>query len=198
MTKRMFAGGVLGLCLIATLQPPSLQAQSTVDFANRTTFMTGYVVSPPQQLAGFGVGAVFTGLRGFGFYVDGRVSTDSPAREALLPLTPTDAEADGDFFHREQSAWTNVNVSVVWGLTPEFAAYLGGGIAWETVYLNYEDFTGEKGDLGFYWVEDFDQPELHPSVTAGAFFRMGNRLIVQFGGQTAPIGFIVGLNVRVW
>jgi hypothetical protein len=129
--------------------------------------------------------------------VDGKFTHDSPGREHdLLDLTPSEAR-EFDIQNIDENAWTTLNVSLVRGLTPEFAAYLGGGVSWKTVYLRFLDESRERDPLGFYWIEDPEDSRTYPNVQAGALFRMGDRLLVQFGGHSAPMGFHVGGHVRV-
>lgn len=187
-----------GAALLGGLYPGMLHAQSTVDFTGRSHLFVGYTASPPQQMAGFALAATSAGLGGWGLLVDGRFTTDSPAGDIFLSdRTPEQADSEGDRFHRERSAWTTLGLSAVKGLTPEFAVYLGGGVAWETVYFQYEDDTRELAPLGFYWVEDEVQSTVHPNVTLGAFLRMGNRLVAKVGGQSAPRAFVLGGYLRI-
>lgn len=185
------------LLALAFLQAP-LAAQATVDFTGRSHLFVGYSASPPQQMLGFAVTFMSDRFHNLGLMADARFTSDSPAGNFFVAdRTPGQADTDGDIFLRQRSAWGSVGASVVKGLTPEFAVYAGGGATWETVYLQYEDETREFGQLGIYWIEDPEQSTIHPNVTLGAFLRMGGRLMVQVGGQTAPRGFTLGGHFRI-
>lgn len=187
---------VLGTLSLTGLTPAPASAQSTVNFTERANWFAGFVISPPRQMVGFGAGAVLGSYGGWGLLMDGRLTHDSPARQHdLMDLTPAEAR-EFDIQNIDENAWTTLNLALVRGLTPEFAAYVGGGISWKTVYLRFLDETQERGHLGFYWIEDPEDSRTHANVQAGALFRMGDRLIIQFGGHSAPMGFHVGGHVR--
>jgi hypothetical protein len=172
----------------------SLEAQRVVDFEGlRTNWLVGYVANPPEQLLGIGAGAVFPNSGGWGFQVNVKSSTDSPRNDFFEPdITPADASEMGDFFFRDRSHWRSVNLALVKALSSEFALYLGGGLSDREVFFQYEDPSGERGNLGIYWIEDDEQSELFANVVAGAYFRIGRRLVVQVGAERAPAGFTIG------
>lgn len=176
-----------------------IQAQSTVDFTGESNWFVGFSTSPPQQMAGVVTAVTFSRLGGWGLLADMRFTTDSPRGDIFLSgRTPGEADADGDEFQRNRSTWTSLGLSAVRGLTPEFAVYGGGGVTWETAYIQYFDETRERAaPLGFYWVEDEERSMVHPNVLFGVLMRIGNRLAVQVGGQTAPRSFVLGGHVRI-
>jgi hypothetical protein len=186
------------LALVAGAAGP-IQGQSALDFTGESNWFVGFSASPPQQMAGVATAVTFARLGGWGLLADMRFTTDSPRGDIFLSgRSPDDSDSDGDIFRRERSTWTSLGLSAVRGLTPEFAVYAGGGVTWETVYIQYEDGTRERAaPLGFYWVEDEEQSVSHPNVLLGVMMRMGNRLAVQVGGQTAPRSFVLGGYVRI-
>jgi hypothetical protein len=185
------------VCLVHA--PAPVHAQSTVDFTGQSNIFVGFSASPPQQMAGGAITATFAELRNLGLMADFRITTDSPRNDIFLSgRSPDQADNDGDIFLRERSTWRTVGLSAVKGLTPEFAIYVGGGVTRKEVYLRYEDETRERAaPLGVYWVEDEDQSTDFANVVAGAFLRMGNRLAVQVGGQSAPRSFVLGGHFRI-
>jgi hypothetical protein len=185
------------LASLPLAETPPLGAQADVDFSRGSNWTVGFVANAPNQLLGAGVILGVPALRGWGLYLDAKFPHDDPARDVVLPFTPSEAEDLGDEFFNERSAWTSVNAAAVLGLTRELAAYLGAGYSRRTNYLQYVDPTAGRGELGRYWVEDFDQPETHVNVLGGAFFRMGRRLVFQIGAQAAPAGFTAGGHVLV-
>lgn len=193
--RALFVGALAGTLLLPQAQP--LSAQTTVDFAERSNWLVGYVVNAPQQLLGFGTGVVLSRLGGFGVYVDAKLTHDSPARDSgfLENMTPQEAMDRGDIFFKDDSAWTTVNIAVVKGISEELALYLGAGPSWRTFYSQFEETPpAELSPLGLYWVEDEVRSEVHANVIAGGFFRMGNRVVFQFGAGTAPAGFTAGFH----
>lgn len=187
---------VIGALLSAVATPAA--GQATVDFRNDSNLLVGYVVNAPSQLLGLGVGAMIPVFGGLGLYADAKLTLDSPARDALLSLTPREAEDLGDVFFARESAWTTLNLAVLKGISPELAVYVGGGPSWQTMYAQYVDDTGERGDRGRYWVEEEGQPVLHANVLGGALFRLGRRISFQFGAERAPGGFTAGVHVLLW
>lgn len=191
---KAFTASLLVAAFLVT-GPTSSAGQSTIDFRDGSNWLAGYVANAPSQLLGIGVGAVLPALSGWGVYADAKLTTDSPARDAVQSMTRQDAEDLGDTFFTQSSAWTSANLAALKGLSPELALYLGAGLSWRTMYSAYVDLTGERGR---YWVEDDEQPVLHPNVLGGAFFRLGRRITFQFGAERAPAGFTVGLHLLLW
>jgi hypothetical protein len=185
--------GLLSAALLL-LGAGSLEAQRVVDFEGlRTNWLVGYVANPPEQLVGLGFGAIFPNSGGWGFQVNLKTSTDSPRNDFFEPdITPADASQFGDFFFRDRSHWRSANVAVVKAISSDFALYLGGGLSDREVFFQYEDPLGERGNLGIYWVQDDEQSEVYANVVVGAFFRLGRRLVVQFGAERAPAGVTAG------
>jgi hypothetical protein len=198
MVRKLTVSIAVGGLFLGGAAPAS--GQPVVDFSHASNWFVGYVANAPQQLLGFGTGLMVPGLRGFGVYTDVKITTDSRARERgfIATLTPDEALALEDIPFRDDSAWATVNLAVVRGITEELAVYLGGGAAWRTIYSQFFDETGERGELGHYWVKDEDRSQVHANILAGAFFRMGNRLVFQFGAETAPAGFSAGMHLLLW
>lgn len=199
MNKFLIAGFLMAGIFAGSVTPEPAQAQSTVNFTERSNWLVGYVAAPPRQMLGFGTAATRGAWNGWGAMADVRLTLDSPAsRTFLSDRTPEQADAEGDAVNLEENAWTTVGAAVVKGVTPELAVYLGGGVSWRTAYIRYFDESRERGDLGFYWVEDAENSRTFPNVHGGGFFRLGHRLVIQAGGQTAPAGFVFGGHLRVW
>lgn len=198
MTRFLMTGLLIVGMAAGGLAPTPTLAQSTVNFADDSNWLVGYVAAPPRQMAGFGTSFTRGQWNGWGLMADVRWTLDSPARGTFFAdRTPDQADQEGDVFNLEENAWTSVGAAAVKGVTPELAVYLGGGVSWRTAYIRYFDQTRERGDLGFYWVEDAAESRSFPNVQGGAFFRLGHRLVIQAGGQTAPAGFVFGGHLRV-
>ncbi len=189
----------VGAVLMFSVQPA--QAQSALNFSDGAHWMAGYVVKPPQQMLGFGAGAVLPQLGQWGFYVDGRISTDGPSSSSIRDdWTRDDAFAAGHQRAWDHEGWTLFSLAVMRGLTPELAVYGGGSVVWRTVHtrFRYEELVGDRTQEVNYWVEHEAEERVDTGLVAGAFLRMAPWLAVQFGGQTAPRGFVVGAHFRVF
>jgi hypothetical protein len=162
-------------------------------------FGVGYVANAPQMLAGGAVWGVIPGLRGFGLYLDFKTSLGSASNNANFEegLTAAEAqEAYGDEFFDQEDDWRAVNVALVRPLTPELIVYVGGGVSWNTHYQEFWDPTFERGDIGWYWVEDPAESGSYANIMAGGFLRIAPRIRIQFGGETKPAGFTVGVSLN--
>jgi hypothetical protein len=177
----------------------AVEGQRFLDFEEGSSVLLGYAANPPEQLLGAGAFVISPALRGWGLYVSGMFAYDSPrSRDFISGRTPADADGDGHQPGRTESAWSTVNAGVVRPVSSELAIYVSGGVAWRTIYAHYFDQEEELGRQGFYWVEDPDLAETMVTFAVGGIFRMGRRVAVQFGGQTAPAGMNVGIHYLVF
>jgi len=181
---------------LANASPRPLAAQASIDFSSGSSLMVGYTAKPPEQM--FGGGAIFLpggAFDGWGVLVDARFASNRPPSEELEPgRTPEQAFQEGDLFVNNRSSWRGFHVALVRSIGPELALYAGGGRAEETVYsqYTYERVVGEIVEFGRYWLDLEDQGRTEPSFVVGALYRMGSRVGLQMGLQTAPRGFAVG------
>lgn len=189
----------MGPVLVTALLPAaSLGAQAS----ESPIFGLGYTASAPHMLLGGSAWAVFPALRGFGLYVDAKFTHDSPANneEEFLPgRTAQEMEEEHPLhlFRVEDDAYRAFNGALMKTITPELTLYAGGGWVERTRYLQYYDEQEEFGRLGFYWVEDPPASGTGVNVMGGALLRLGRNLRVQFGGETRPKGFTVGLSINI-
>ena len=158
----------------------------------------GYVSNAPDLLVGGTVWGVIPGLDGWGLYLDAKVDPEDPIGDGFLyeNLTPEDVERDwpNDLQFISSSRWWAANAAVMKELTDELVIYLGGGYATEIVYRQYRDTNENRGILGWYWVEDPDAARSGVNVLAGGLLRITESVRIQFGGETRPAGFTVGLS----
>ena len=164
-------------------------------------FGAGYTANAPKLLAGGSAWALFPVMDGLGVYVDFKASTDSPANidEEFLPdrtAAEMEAEYPEHFFRVSDDSYRSINGAIMKSLTEEFILYLGGGWVERTHYAQFYDETAEFGRFGFYWVEDPDNSSSGPNFLGGVFLRIGPHLRAQFGGETRPAGFTVGIAVN--
>jgi len=198
MAGRSTAGVLVAALLL--WGPAPATAQGILDFEESSNWFVGYVVNAPHQLLGFGTMATFQELGGFGIYVDAKFSIDSPARDRAFigGMTPEDVEQEPNvIFFRDDSAWTAVNVALVKGLSEELALYAGAGYSQRREYTEYLDENQELGEFGRFWIRDSARDETHTNFIGGAFFRVSNRIVFQFGVEAAPAGFTAGMHIRL-
>lgn len=196
MRKILILGGLMAAAILTGAGASTAQTADRVDLTRGGHWWIGYAANAPQQLVGLGTVVLMPGLGGWGLYADVKLTSNSPARESFRSdLTPADAEAFGDASFGQRSAWTNVNAAVVKALGPEFALYAGAGLGTRTMYQQYTDDTRTRSETGEYWVEDDAESGTFANGLAGAFFRLSNRFVFQFGAEAAPAGFTAGMHI---
>lgn len=162
------------------------------------TLMAGFVANAPDQLLGAGAAWLPSFLRGWGLYVDYKKDIDSPADESnFIPDITAEEAMAMDELRVTTSSFTSVNFAVVREFRPDVIVYLGGGISEESVYSEFFDFTQEIGNFGHYWVEHETAGDRQGRVLGGIFFRLARHVGAQFGAETAPTGFTVGLHLAL-
>ncbi len=182
----------VALFLISKVQPT--EAQESMGLMDGPQWLIGYTAKPTQQLLGAGVAAVLSPSGRWGFLADGRISTDRPESR----FRRSDVEAGSQPSGSEREAWANVNAAVLRTITPELGLYFGGGVSWRTAKYRQYEVWEEEFPVDMYWVETGDATQADGNLVAGGLFRMGSRLVLQFGWQTAPSGFTVGGYFRVY
>lgn len=185
---------VAGAAVALALSASEASAQSHME----PMFGLGYVANAPHMLAGGSVWGLIPGLRGFGLYLDFKTSVGSASDNANFEdgLTAAEArEAYGDETFDQEDDWRSINAAILRPLTPELTVYVGGGVAWNTHYQEFWDPSFERGDIGWYWVEDTEVSGSHLNVLAGGLLRIAPRVRIQFGGELEPAGFTVGLSI---
>jgi len=190
---------VLLVAAVAVLPPARpVRAQTTVleGFSLYTHAGVGFVVDAPDQLTGAGAFLFGPRLHGWGIYVDAKRSHETPRDEAGFVTDITVDDAEGVYFDRfitTKSYWTGVNGAVVRVISSALAVYGGAGYAKQTAYRRYYDESGERGELGTYWIEDPAESGTRVNALGGAFFRASRRLVFQLGLESAPRGASVGV-----
>jgi hypothetical protein len=199
-------GGIVRICpsLCGALVPLLCVASAAtraeaqeVDFESDPYWAIGYVVAAPVQFVGFSGLTFGPHLRDWGVYVDAKFTFGSPEGESNFDpsLTPEDAEGFGDIVADEKSVWTTVTVAVMRVVSGEATLYAGAGYSREDAYVQYFDESRERGEFGFYWVKDDKESGDRINLMAGAFVRATSQVLFQFGGQTAPVGALVGVAI---
>lgn len=190
-TVTILAGVVLALMVTAggaDAQNPSSPGELGI----------GYVANAPDALVGGAVWGLIPGLHGWGLYVDVKVDPEDPIQGGYLyeALTPADVESQWptDLEFSSNSRWRTFNLAVMKTITDELILYAGGGYAQEKAYRQYKDFGENRGKFGWYWVEDEDAARTGVNLMAGGFLRISGPMRIQFGGETRPKGFTVGLS----
>lgn len=156
----------------------------------------GYVVNAPNQLAGVS-GHVLTGrFGGLGLYVDAKFDIDEPGGDEFVDsLTANEVDLRyGDTRFSEEGSWMSVNVALMRPLTPDLIVYAGAGYSDEKRYVQYYDINAERGNLGYYWVEDDEESGSKINPMGGVMLRIQPNIFVQFGLEGAPVGGTVGVT----
>lgn len=182
---------VVGLVCVG---PASAQRGS---FDEDAAWWIGYALNAPQQLIGVATALTTPRWGGWGLYLDGKLTYDSPARddEFRADLTPDDARDFGDFQASEKSDWRNINGALLKVLGPALVVYAGGGVGFRKTYIQFADQTQERSETGIYWVEDASQEGVFPNIMGGAFFRLSRLFVFQIGAESAPAGVTAGMHV---
>jgi hypothetical protein len=185
-----------GACLLAAGTPAQAQTAGRVDFSNARYYTLGYVVNAPQVM--FGGGATLLNPTGIGFFANVRVSGDSPGgRSNFMPGVTLDQALNefGDFFFKDDNNWLVVSGGLTRVISPELAIYAGAGLARREYYREFEDPSGARGELGYYWIEDTGLSGDYLNLLGGLFFRAGRSLVMQFGVDSEPRGMTIGVHI---
>jgi hypothetical protein len=186
----------LAASALLLLAASALDAQAA---ANNGAFGFGYAANAPQELVGGAVWGLVPGLGGWGLYVDAKMDPDDPSSDPYFDPDVTAAEV-GTLYPQDEELtqeerWYSFNVALMKSVTTELILYAGGGYATRDVYRQYLDPQQNRGRLGFYWVADPAVSGGEVNVLAGALLRISERFRLQFGGETAPKGFTVGVSI---
>jgi hypothetical protein len=176
------------------------QAAPRLGLRDLPFFGVGYVANAPNLFLGVGGYVVLDVLGGLGVYVDTKWDNSTPADESrfVRGLTPLEAEEEfGDVFFREHTSWSSLSAAVVRPVSDELALYLGGGRGRERRFAEYYDDTHNRGELGYYIVDDAEGSGDRLNVMGGGMLRLTPRLLLHVGGETAPIGMTVGVSIRL-
>lgn len=182
--------------LLAASGHANVAGQGLEPVYERPQWMIGYVANAPHMLLGGGVVAMPTAMGGWGIYLDAKTGLDNIENDEFFEsdITPGEAENQfGDVFADSESYWRGFNVALVRALRDDLILYAGGGRAEERAFLEFFDPTQERGNLGYYWVEDEQSGGRHLNVMAGMYFRLFQHIAAQFGFESAPFGLTVGV-----
>lgn len=193
--------GAAAMWLLAAATPAFSQAAGTGQegFSTHTYASLGYVVNAPDQTLGVSAMALGPAFGGWGIYVDGKLTRDSPEGEDNFEpsMTASDvaSELPEDLLFREESTWRSLNGAVVRELGPEFALYAGAGVSRETAYDEYQSDERRGTADAYYWVEDEGDSATELNVLGGAVLRASRHLLFHFGAEANPEGFTVGASL---
>lgn len=196
MRSRSRLPWVWGVLLLVVARAP-ISAQERAGSAG-PVFGVGYVANAPDLFAGGAAYMILPVLGGLGLYVDAKFDTSSRSGEDSFEPGLTANQVDneiGDDFQDDDTSWRSFNAAIIRPVTPSLMLYAGAGYAEESAYRQYRDETQTRGIGGLYWVESPDEDRTTVNVLAGMFLRMTRRLNAQFGVESAPRGFSVGLSV---
>jgi hypothetical protein len=178
--------------LFALAAPAPTAAQTPGLFDRTPVFMVGYAANAPQLFFGGG-GAYVWG--DWGVYADVKWSHDNPARDSFFDAATTRERAETDFRDargRQRETWHGANAAVIRRISSDFGLYAGAGATDRRSFFEFYDATIQRGNEGYYWVEDPDLRGVVPNFLGGMLLQTGRRIVVQFGVETEPRGFTVG------
>jgi hypothetical protein len=176
-----------------------LAAQGAPSLRNSSRIGVGYVANIPNTFLGFSALAMTYKLfGGAGLYVDFKTTTtDHRSDPDYYPGISVDSAALGlaDLLYTEESEWLSVDVALVYAVTPDLALYGGAGYARERHFRQYFDDSvpPERGEFGFYWIDDPEGSGNRVNVLGGALFRLTKYALFQIGGEMQPPGVTVGV-----
>lgn len=160
----------------------------------RPTWLVGYVANAPHLLLGGTVAVLPDALGGWGLYLDAKTGVESPADDPSFATDRTVAQARSeDIFTGEESHWRSFNAAVVRAFRDDFIVYLGGGAAEERAFAEFLDESGQRGNFGYYIVEDESSGGWQANAMGGMYFRIMEHLALQFGVESTPVGLTVGV-----
>lgn len=177
----------------------TLAAQGTVNLRNSSRVGVGYVANIPNTFLGFSAIGMTTKLfGGAGLYADFKTTTtDHRSDPDYLPgVTIEDAELGfADLLYTEESEWLSIDVALVYAVTNDLAIYGGGGYTRERHFRQYFDDSvpAERGEFGFYWIDDPEGSGNRVNVLGGVLFRLTKYALFQLGGEMQPPGVSVGV-----
>lgn len=185
--------GAATLFGLSLLLPGKAGAQASQQWGSRVG--VGYVVSAPNQYVGVSAHVLSTLAGGVGLYFDGKATRPSISSRENFESAWTSRHVDntfGDLPFSDAHEYRSLNIALLRPMTPELMIYAGAGLTRRTVYVEYLDEERERGRYGVYWVEDTDAAAEGVNALAGAFFRIGRNMSLQFGFETQPGGVTVG------
>lgn len=188
-----------GLALVFVVGFAStLQAQTGLPrprgFGLAPQWSAGYVINAPSQMLGFSTMFMGPPLGRWGVYLDAKFTMESPTDEPGYDPAETvgQAEQRGDDLFSSESVWQTFNVGAVRAMTPSLALYAGLGYSRESAYREYFNPARDRGEFGFYWVDDDDGSGSRINVFGGVWLHVVGNLMFQVGAESAPRGFTVG------
>lgn len=160
----------------------------------------GYVTNLPEQNVGVSFHMLTMRWGGLGLYLDGKLASESRRGESNFDPQFTARQVEdqfGDAFIRDEDSFRSLNLALMRPITPELMLYAGVGYVTRETYVEYWDPELNRGRAGYYWVEDTDVAAVGLNGLAGGMFRIGRRLSLQLGLETAPRGATVGVNYGI-
>lgn len=192
------------VCSVLTFCAPALSAQESrpmvPDYRSWPTLGVGYVVNAPNAYIGFSAMRIMPKLfGGAGLYADVKFTHDTPEDDIAFTTlyTVPEARANGDHNFEHDDVWFSANLALVYAITHEVAAYLGGGYSKQKHYREFFDTTLTRGFEGFYWIYDEASSGNRVNALGGLMMRAARNLTIQIGGETQPLGATVGLMITL-
>lgn len=182
--------------VVAAVRPGAVATQELGPQFDRPSWMIGFVANAPQMPVGASVALLPPVFGGWGAYFDAKSGVDSPGSQDNFrdDLTPGDAEALNDPSVGDTHSYRSFNAGLVRVFRDDIVVYLGAGAARERVFVEYYDSNHDRGHFGYYYVEDEPLGGWRVNVLGGTWFRAGRHIAFQFGAESMPVGFTVGVS----
>lgn len=203
----------LALCTLAAMSAAHAGAQQELTgrhFGEGFRTGIGYAGVLPDAAIGGSAWQLLTDR--VGMFVDAKFTPSSltgdadycpPAATAPAAVTSCAVEPVHahwrDFAVRDESEYLIFNAGAMYILTDEFALLLGAGMARHRRIREYfENIDWEQGEeprisrFGRYYVPHEESPGFSPQLVVGGLFRIGSRVALRFGYETAPGGISIG------
>lgn len=182
-------------------QRPISRGTDPAPTLDHTQFGFGVVGNVPETLVGLQGYVILPHMGGIGLYLDAKFDYENAsgerAFEGALTAEWIENNVEGNKFVQGETSWRSFNAALVRPLTPYLIVYAGGGIAQGSEFGLYEDPSRNLGITGLLWVEDPRLDQTKVNFIAGTFLRLSPRVSTQFGFETQPKGFSVGVSLRL-
>lgn len=197
----VIVGLVVGYTLALSVPGLAQDIDYEVWEAYRTRLGIGYVINAPLQAIGGGVLVGPRVLKGWGVYLDFKMSNETPHKGPHFVPGLTSGQVieryAGDDLVAMETVWTSVNAGIAKSVGPETVLYLGVGRSDAKGYQQFYDDLHDRGISGYYWVEHPEDNKVELNLIGGAFIDLGSLISLQFGLESAPRGFTVGAYLNV-
>lgn len=194
---------VAPLALLAALAGDA-QAQQAPrrDFESGMRTGVGYSMVMPDVMAGVGAWHLF-GTGRLGAFVDAKMSYPDLTKDeeycpaAVSPCTVATVRATRpEIWLRDQDQFLIFNAGLVINAAPEMSFLVGAGHVRRARYNEFATLSSDPSEFlthsGAYWVPEDPRTVTEVQAVLGMLMRLGSRVVLRFGYETAPGGLSGG------